>query len=180
MCIIMGMKREIKTERLTLSPLGPEFLHSTHAYASDAENARYMMFMPVDSLDETRAWLEDCAAEWAKPHPIDMEFAILLDGRHIGGVGVDYLERKDAAELGWVLHPAYHGHGYATEAARAVIDFAVKRFGANHFIAHCDGENAASQSVMRKLGMTLTNDRGERKNRASDAPRVEYTYELHL
>ncbi|MGX8705449.1 MAG: GNAT family N-acetyltransferase [bacterium] len=176
----MDMKIEIKTERLTLKPMGPEFLHSTHAYASDAENTKYMMFMPTDSLDETRAWLEDCAAEWAKPHPIDMEFAILLDGRHIGGVGVDYLERRDAAELGWVLHPAYHGHGYATEAARAVLDFAINTLGERRFIAHCDAANLASQSVMRKLGMTLTDASGTRKNRGSDEVRQEYTFELDL
>ena len=171
---------QIKTERLTLAPTGTKYLESTHAYASDPENTRLMMFMPLTDLDETRKFLEYFDAQWQKPDPVYCEFAILLNGIHIGEVGVDFLNGPEIAELGWVLHPRYHGHGYATEAARAVIDFAVKRFGANHFIAHCDGENAASQSVMRKLGMTLTNDHGERKNRASDAPRVEYTYELHL
>ena len=79
-----------------------------------------------------------------------------------------------------MLHPAYHGHGYATEAARAVLDFAVRELGECHFIAHCDAANLASQSVMRKLGMTLTDASGTRKNRGSDELRQEYTFELFV
>ncbi len=171
---------QILTERLALTPIDTGFLDSTFAYASDPENTRLMMFMPLSDLDETRKYLEYFEAEWQKPNPVYCEFAILLDGVHIGEVGVDFLNGPDIAELGWVLHPDHHGHGYATEAARAVIDYAVKRFKANHFIAHCDAENAASQSVMHKLGMKLTDTTGTRKNRASDETRVEYTYELNL
>ena len=174
------MNMEIKTERLILAPIGTRHLESTYAYASDPENTRLMMFMPLADLAETRKFLAYFEAEWQKPKPVYCEFAILLDGAHIGEVGVDFLNGPDIAELGWVLHPRYHGRGYATEAARAVINFAVTRFGASHFIAHCDSENAASQSVMRKLGMTMTDAGGVRRNRASDEPRVEYTYELCL
>ena len=46
--------------------------------------------------------------------------------------------------------------------------------------AHCDAENRASQGVMRRLGMTLVDDAGTRKNRGSDELRREYLFELSI
>ena len=43
---------QIKTQRLTLEPLGTKFLVSTHAYASDPELTRLMVFLPTDDLAE--------------------------------------------------------------------------------------------------------------------------------
>ena len=166
----------IRTARLVLRPIGPEYLETTLAYAGDPVNTRLMMFMPLMSREEVLQYLENFQKEWAKPRPDACEFAILLDGQHIGEVGVDYYGDPDLAELGWVIHPAHQGRGYVTEAARAVMEFAVQRLGATRFVAHCDAENAASQAVMRKLGMTLADDTGTRKNRGSDELRRELTY----
>lgn len=168
---------ELQTERLALRPLGPEYLESTHAYAADAENTKYMMFLPNESLDETRRFLADCARAWQEADPYALEFAILLDGAHIGGAGLYFDAGPGAAELGWVLRRDCHGRGYATEAARALMDFARERLGIRRFVAHCDAENLASQGVMRKLGMTLTDAAGTRRNRGSDELRREYAFE---
>ena len=70
--------------------------------------------------------------------------------------------------------------GYAVEAARALIGWARDALHIRHFIAHCDADNLASQAVMRKLGMTLTDTSGTRKNRGSDELRREYLYELTI
>ena len=169
---------EIKTPRLTLCPLGPEYLESTHAYASDGENTKYMMFLPNETLEETRQFLEASAREWRKPHPEYYEFAVLLNDAHIGGVNLYFDTAPDIGELGWVLLPEHQGRGYATEAARAIMDFARNALGIRRFIAHCDAENAASQAVMRKLGMTLKDGAGTRRNRGSDEVRRELLYEI--
>lgn len=171
---------KIKTERLTLIPLAPEHLHTAYAYSSDPENTKYMMFLPVDSIDETRKFIEDSQAELRKAVPGYYEFAVLLGNKHIGGVNLYFDTAPDIGELGWLLLPGYQGRGYATEAARALLVWGHEHLGVNHFIAHCDAENLASQSVMRKLGMTLTDATGTRQNRGSDEVRREYLYELYL
>lgn len=168
---------EIRTNRLTLRPLGPGDLETTHAYVSDAENTRLMMLLPNDTVEETAAYLRYCAGEWEKPEPAIYEFAVLREGRHIGHVTLEMNGPRDTAELAWILHPDHHGRGYATEAARAMMDYARAELGITRFIAHCDSENAASQAVMRKLGLRLTDDTGTRKNRGSDALRRELLYE---
>lgn len=171
---------EIKTERLILRPLGTEYIASAHAYASDAENTKYMMFLPNEAISETIGFLSDCENEWKKAYPSYYEFAVILDGRHIGAVSIYPNTEKDEAELGWILDRRFHGHGYATEAARALIRFASGCLALRRFIAHCDTENLASQSVMKKLGFVCTGVSGGRRSRGSDEERQEYTFVLEI
>jgi RimJ/RimL family protein N-acetyltransferase len=56
-------------------------------------------------------------------------------------------------EVGWHLHPQYQGQGMATEAARAVLALAAKA-GIDQVLAITDVDNAASQRVAERLGMT--------------------------
>ena len=58
--------------------------------------------------------------------------------------------------LFWVIDPQYQRHGYASEAARAMIDFAFKELHLKRIIAMTEYDNLASQAVMRKVGMRLT------------------------
>lgn len=174
----MNEKVCITTERLTLVPHGTKYLDTTHEYASDIENTKYMMALPSDSLEATREFLESCEREWEKEKPEFYELAILKDGIQIGSIGLYLNENRDTCELGWILARNYHGFGYATEAALAAMEYAREEVGIQHFIAHCDSENSASENVMKKLGMTKVSCYGGRKNKGSDEERMECLYEI--
>lgn len=168
---------ELKTQRLTLVPLGREHLDTTYAYSSDVENTRLMKFLPVDSREETLEFLLDCERQWASPDPDYCEFAVMLEGVHIGAVGI-YREGEGLWEFGWIFDRRYHGCGYATEAAGAVLAEWAGRPDVRRFIAHCDSENTASARVMEKLGMRFADSWGGRYNRSSPEERTELLYEL--
>lgn len=57
-------------------------------------------------------------------------------------------------ELGYGVHPDFRNHGYATEAARALLRWAAEQPAVKRVIAHCDQDNIASQRVVEKAGMT--------------------------
>lgn len=57
--------------------------------------------------------------------------------------------------LYWAVDPAYRGRGYATEAARGLIDRGMEQFNLARIIATTEYSNAASIGVMRKLGMRI-------------------------
>lgn len=171
---------EIRTPRLILRPLGTEYLASAHRYASDKENTKYMALLPNERLEETRRFLLSCEEEWKKEHPAYYEFAVLLNGTHIGAVCLYLDDAHETAELGWILDPAYHGNGYATEASRALVDLGRQRLGIRRCVAHCDAKNKASEAVMKKLGMRLVSRWGGRKNKGSEEERTECMYELLL
>jgi RimJ/RimL family protein N-acetyltransferase len=79
------------------------------------------------------------------------------DGAVLGRVGVQLLDpttwepAEDAAgqpELGWTLRPEHWGHGYATEAARAVLDW----YETDRLVSLIQPGNDRSQAVARRLG----------------------------
>jgi len=169
---------ELQTPRLTLRPASLKDLHTTHAYAGDLENTRFMMYLPYADLAETADFLRSAEEEWAKSQPERYEFAICLEGMHIGGVTLYMQEDRTEAELGWVLHKDYWRRGYVTEAALALMDLA-RSIGVCRIFACCDSENVASYKTMEKLGLRLCKADGVRTNRSmGEEQRVELTYEV--
>ena len=55
--------------------------------------------------------------------------------------------------IGYVLNPSYWGNGYATEAAKKMVDFAFNVLGVNRVEARFLFGNEASLNVMKKIGM---------------------------
>lgn len=170
----------LQTSRLMLRPVSVADLATTHAYAGNLENTRFMMFLPYADEEETAVFLAEAEAQWRMEEPERYEFAICLEERHIGGVTLYMQEDRSEAELGWVLHRAFWRHGYVTEAALAVMDFA-RSIGVKRIFACCDSENLASFRLMEKLGMRLCKADGVRTNRSmGDEQRIELTCELLL
>ncbi|WMJ86313.1 GNAT family N-acetyltransferase [Anaerocolumna sp. MB42-C2] len=171
---------KLHTKRLLLVPLGSQYLESTHKYSSDLENTKYMVHLPNTVVSETKEFLDRVQAEWQKATPEFYEFAILLNNSHIGAVSIYINEDNLEAELGWIISREHWGYGYAAEAAREIISFAIQELKVSRFIAHCDSENVNSYRVMQKLGMSLVNKTKGRKNKCSDEDREELLYLLEI
>ncbi len=167
-----------KKGRLNLVKHGSRFLESTYKYASDIENTKFMVHLPNMSIEETKSFLNAIDEEWKKENPSFFEFAILLDGKHIGAVSVYLNDERNIGELGWILDKDYWGYGYAYEAAMLLVSFCREHLNISHFVAHCDSENIASYKIMEKIGMKLVCVNGNRRNRASQELRREFQYEM--
>ena len=81
-------------------------------------------------------------------------FAIELDGALIGMCGLD--RRQDGVELGYWLGVPFWGRGYATEAARALIDYAFAKLGHEALLSGARVSNPASRRVLEKCGFQWT------------------------
>lgn len=156
----------LKTQRLLLRPIGPDDLLTTHAYAGNPQNAWYMFFLPYASMAETRDALVASANEWASDAPTLFDFAVELDGRHIGGVSITLDASRTEGELAWIFHMDYWHKGYALEAAAALRDWGFQTLHLRRIFAMCDARNTASSRLMERLGMTLEDDTGTRCNRS--------------
>lgn len=169
----------IKTPRLQLRPHGLRYLETTYEYARDPENTRYMLHLPKESVEETREFLTGAERDWASDRPGTYEFAILLDGVHIGACCLNICdEERSFAEPGWIINRRYWNKGYAAEAAAAMIRWGVDDLGIREYIAHCDGENIGSYRVMEKLGMHRVSLLPGRRNRSADRDSMELTYAM--
>lgn len=172
------MHYEIKTERLLLRPLDIADLMTAHEYSSDVENTKYMMWLPNQTVEETAAFLKRVTNEWKKSKPSFYEFAVVLDGLHIGAISVYLDDTHQTGELGWILDKKYHKMGYACEAALAIKDFALNTLHLKKIIAQCDYRNEPSRKLMEKIGMQLESDDGNRTYAKRNETARELTYSL--
>jgi RimJ/RimL family protein N-acetyltransferase len=81
------------------------------------------------------------------------ETVFLIEHNHtpIGMVGVDWLE-PEAPELGYWLGVEHWGQGFATEAARAVIDFTFEEFDVEQLMSGARVANPSSRNILEKCG----------------------------
>ena len=61
-------------------------------------------------------------------------------------------------DVGWYIDPDYQGHGYATEAAKAMIDYMFKEVEINGISSGAVKENEASCKIFEKLGFIKTGE----------------------
>ncbi|SMX96674.1 aminoglycoside 6'-N-acetyltransferase [Brevibacterium iodinum ATCC 49514] len=78
-----------------------------------------------------------------------------LEGSRVIGDIALWLEdgSEEKAEIGWILDPAAGGHGFATEAAIAVLNVAFDHYGLHRVFAQMDARNTASAKLAQRIGM---------------------------
>lgn len=147
---------ELVSERVVLRRFRPDDLPALVAYRSVPEVSRFQgwsaPYYPAEGKDLITHMINrhpDTPGEW-------FQFAVALrsSGKLIGECGSKTLATdSQQAEFGYTLAPAHQGRGYATEAARTLLGYLFDARGKHRVIAYCDPRNAASERVMRRLGM---------------------------
>jgi ribosomal-protein-alanine N-acetyltransferase len=148
-------KREIlRTERLILRPFELSDAKIVQQKAGDKAVAETTANIP-------HPYPDGAAEEWISTHQPKFEsgelinYAITLEktGELIGAVGLVINKRFNRAELGFWIEKDLWGKGYATEAARALMDYGFNKFGLHKIFAEHMTRNPVSGKVMKKLGM---------------------------
>jgi len=81
-------------------------------------------------------------------------WAVSLDDRFLGFTGLAQPDFRPEREIGWRFAVSAWGKGYATEAARAVLDFAFTELDLPEVVSFTTTGNLRSRAVMERLGMT--------------------------
>lgn len=131
----------------TCDDAGPMF----QKYAQDPEVLRYLIWRPHKTIDTTRAFVSRCIQCWKDETAFPWVIARKDDTALLGMVELRI--DKFRADFGYVIARPYWGKGYATEAARVIIQWALKQESLYRVWAVCDVENLASARVMEKAGM---------------------------
>lgn len=144
----------IETERLLIRKWEPsrDIADAFDIYG----DPQTMRFIPCGalSLEQTQR-LVARMMERDEQHGFGIWPVVLKSERRvIGECGITYIpEHGSDVEIAWIFNKAYHGKGYATEAARAVMDYAFGRAGISPLFALIDRANAPSIAVANRLGM---------------------------
>ena len=146
--------QDIKTKRLTLRKLelaDTEMMFNN--WTSDDEVTRFLRWDAHKTIDDTKNMIQ----MWIKNYHSDSTYywgMYLKDGEMIGSIGIMITSEYDLkAELGYKIGSRWWGQGYASEAARAVIDYMFENTDVERIEAYNSVENPASGKVMEKVGM---------------------------
>lgn len=145
----------IETERLVLRRFRNEDAVTLAAYRNDPEVARYQSWSTPYSLDKARYSVQTMvASDPAMPGWFQWAVELAESETLIGDVGVNLADNLKQAEIGYTMATDHQGHGYATEAVRAVLDHAFKIQGLHRMSAECDLRNVRSARLLERLGFT--------------------------
>ncbi len=144
----------LHSKRLILRPVHSDDASAFEAFYSDPEVMAIRKY-GVMNPEAARTQLQGMIEHW-KTHGFGM-WAVVdrATGEFAGECGLRWLEDASDVELSYGLYPRFRGRGLATEAARAVLDYAVKVLGLDRIVALSRGDNSTSHRVLEKLGMTL-------------------------
>jgi RimJ/RimL family protein N-acetyltransferase len=142
---------ELRTERLLLRDFGQGDIPALVQLAGAREVAATTLRIPHPYTEEHAAQF----LEMRQDPKFGYSFAITLlgSGELCGAVGLHPDPMHPRAELGYWIGVPYWGHGYATEAARAVLGFGFRELKLERIFAHHFQGNPASGRILQKIGM---------------------------
>lgn len=146
--------RRIETERLVLRVYEPTELDALHALRDHEAAVRWLYDDPA-TIEDSRARLARRIGLTRFALTGDgIGFAVDRGGVVVGDASLALTSAEDRqGELGYIVHPDHQGHGYATEAAAAVLDLAFDGFGLHRVVGRTEPRNVASARVLERLGM---------------------------
>jgi RimJ/RimL family protein N-acetyltransferase len=151
----------LATERLILRPFSDNDLGAFTEVLRSPE-VRASLHLP-DDINREAAWNQMAAwlGQWQLRGTGHWAAELKATGEFLGRAGLHRPERPGwpGVEIGWVLHPRHWGHGYATEAGKAAVDYAFDVLGLPEVFSVILPENGASQAVAKRLGFTLIEER---------------------
>jgi len=147
----------IETERLVLSGWRRDQLDDLVRLHGDPEISRYLSGSGAAwSREKCATRLDEWIAMFEAQRLGKLRVRRKADGVLVGRAGFGLHGPTGEPEIGYALYREHQGHGYATEAARALRDWFFRDTDRDHFIGFADVRNAPSLKILRGIGMRET------------------------
>ncbi|WP_078553386.1 GNAT family N-acetyltransferase [Bacillus alkalicellulosilyticus] len=145
----------IETERLRLRKLELGDVDAMYTYMSDPDTAKYGLWYPHQSINETYDFLVNLLTQNENQHIVTWGIIWKPSNQFIGTVDVVFNPPAFVdAEVGYVVSKEFWGKGVMTEAVHAILYFIFTSMTVERVEAKCFPENIGSRKVMEKCGMS--------------------------
>ena len=144
----------LQIPHLSLVPIQPEDAAALHRVYQSEGVLRYFPVSAPPPLEKIQRFVTSQQAHWEKYGYGNWGIRPAGEKDLVGWAGLQFLPELDETEVGFLLDKPFWGKGYATEAARASIQFGFEQFDFPHIIALVHPENLASRRVIAKCGLS--------------------------
>jgi RimJ/RimL family protein N-acetyltransferase len=170
------MKKIIETERLILRTWSNDDLHALYSINQDLKVMKY--FPSLQSLDATKNFIDKMKFHFEK-YGYSLYATIRKDtSEFIGFVGLSKVAFNahftPTIEIGWRLSSKHWGKGFATEGARAVLDYAFRELDISEVVSFTAKDNTKSINVMQKIGLNNNQDDNFNHPKLDDSSPLKY------
>lgn len=151
------MNIRIETERLILRPFSEDDVERLFLLDSNPEVMKYIGIKPLTQKEQSaevikmiqKQYLENGIGRLAV---IEKESDLLIGWSFFKYLTEEINGIKNVYDLGYRFLPEFWGKGYATESAKASLDYGFKVMNLDKICAYAHSENVASNHTLRKLG----------------------------
>ncbi len=144
---------KVKTSRLTLRKMCVDDVNDMYSYASLDQVCKYLLWTPHYNTDATRGYIEMVCRSYRKGENADWAISLDSEQKMIGTVGFANVDlENNSVEIGYVLNPAYWGHGYGREALTKVTEIAFEKLGVHRAVLRIMEGNVRSENVALACG----------------------------
>ncbi len=147
----------LETERLIIREPVLEDFEPLWKMRNDGDVTKFTGGITKLSRDEMyERHAKRCANFDSKPK----EYSVVLkgSGEYIGYCGFQYCGVLDGIEILYGYAKEYWGYGYASEAAKVVLEHGIKELQMKQIVAAVNKDNIASDKVLTKIGMEYVGD----------------------
>lgn len=140
----------IHTDRLLIRIASIDDAKDYYEFCSDPLVCTYLTFNPYKSLSHTKVIINNMINAYI--HGTDVNFSVVLKSNHkvIGSVSLNFKEKTNIAEIGYLFNSSYWKNGYANEAIKVLIKVAFDYYNVNVIEAKYLLENIASKNLLKK------------------------------
>ena len=145
----------VQTDRLILRPFTADDVETLLSIYQTEGIRKYFPPSPPVTIERIQRFITRQQEDWDQ-YGYGIWGIVPKDASQvIGWVGLTFLPELNETEVGYLLDKPFWGKGFATEAARASLQFGFEQCGLDHIVALVFADNLASRRVIEKCGMTF-------------------------
>jgi [ribosomal protein S5]-alanine N-acetyltransferase len=147
------MKQILDTGRLYLREFTLDDAQNFIDLNSNPRVVKYTGDGPIESLEKAREILTTITFPQYKNKLGRWAVHLKATDEFLGWCGLKFIEQLNEIDLGYRFFEKQWGKGYATESAKAVLDYGFRVLDLNEIVARAAIENTNSHKVLKKLGL---------------------------
>lgn len=151
----MNPKLIFETQRLLLQPVADHDLDVMYEIFTNGYVRRYLCDDEIWSVEKIKQMLDESQRLFAEEQLGIWLIKTKYTQQTIGFICLWYFFDENQPQLGYALLPEATKQGFATEAAKKIMEYAFEQLNYKYLIVSCDQPNLESQKLAQRIGMKM-------------------------